>query len=699
MTRVALAFALLVAGPALVAAAAPTVTIGLPPPGARGVYEDTYVDLGTDDSETVERPFAGEAGVRTFDASGRRLVADSWSVVGGSGTAGGWTSLAPGLPSLENRIDVDILFQAWFEPGVDRPFAYTASTGVRAAGGGMLDSEAGRFTLVEYGDRPALCDLRNPLQGRTVSHGETIPEDSFCPTRAPVEATWQARVEHGRLRLDAPYRATTTVTMDGRTTVTEFVGNQTWWYQDGFPFPVEVRVHAPCVAECDGDAGYALSRKLTRYDPGPHAARAPATASADRTPLPVAAVSRWGPADGAGLAWPLSEAVATVVSHPLLPGVRDFLASHDDAVLAYAEYHAADRAADVESWRLVFTDPGGDAWTVTLERAAGTPGFAPVGAHETDVSGRGLPALGVHDLPEAAPALADALAAWTDAYAPSAGVPVSVVWSAGFDDDLVTGPRPFVGAGRLRDRASTLDAPATATAQEHFLALGVDGRRDTLFAGATRAGPLASLPVFEATGPASPPDRAEGVRTASVAVWTGVAVAGAGGLLFLLLLVLEPLRHALGRLVFVPLFSRLERGEVLDNEARRRVLEVAHAEPGVNASELLAKAAVSGGVGGYHLGVLEREGYLTAVETAGFRRYYVTGSMDVAAMRRDAALRAGSSARVHAIVLAEPGIRLTDLARRAGLSIAVTSKTVKALEKAGLVAKERRGREVVLRSA
>jgi DNA-binding transcriptional ArsR family regulator len=87
------------------------------------------------------------------------------------------------------------------------------------------------------------------------------------------------------------------------------------------------------------------------------------------------------------------------------------------------------------------------------------------------------------------------------------------------------------------------------------------------------------------------------------------------------------------------------------------------------------------------------------VETPGFRRYFVSGSMGPREMRRAAFLRDGPCEKVFVAIEARPDITLGDVAREAGLSLPYASRTVTRLVAAGLVERRREGGSVRLRTA
>jgi len=144
-------------------------------------------------------------------------------------------------------------------------------------------------------------------------------------------------------------------------------------------------------------------------------------------------------------------------------------------------------------------------------------------------------------------------------------------------------------------------------------------------------------------------------------------------------------------------YTRLARPELLTQAVRRRVHALVAAEPGIHARGVAQRIGGGNGPAEYHLRVLAREGYLASVLVRGRRHYFVAGKHTPAEMRALAALRHGSAERMYALVRAHPGISVSALAARAGMTAANASKTALRLEAAGLVERVREGRQVQLR--
>jgi predicted transcriptional regulator len=144
------------------------------------------------------------------------------------------------------------------------------------------------------------------------------------------------------------------------------------------------------------------------------------------------------------------------------------------------------------------------------------------------------------------------------------------------------------------------------------------------------------------------------------------------------------------------LYSRLARSDLLARPIRRTLHDIVARHPGIHLTAL-AKATGRGfGTTRYHLRVLERGGVLARVSLPGYHRYFVTGTVPPGDLRSVAELHAGSARRVYEVVRAQPGITLSEVARRVEVSPPAAHKTVERLQRAGLVEKRIDGRQVRL---
>ncbi len=151
---------------------------------------------------------------------------------------------------------------------------------------------------------------------------------------------------------------------------------------------------------------------------------------------------------------------------------------------------------------------------------------------------------------------------------------------------------------------------------------------------------------------------------------------------------------ALSFTVLVPLFTRLRRDKVLDNFTRGQIYGYIQANPGAHYSAIQQVLDIENGVLSYHLRVLLRENYLVARSEGIFKRFYP----------RDYKIPKGRTllTRLQVDILdaaeAKPGTSQREVARELGESKQVISYNVAVLRDAGLLATERRGRDVGLRA-
>ena len=155
---------------------------------------------------------------------------------------------------------------------------------------------------------------------------------------------------------------------------------------------------------------------------------------------------------------------------------------------------------------------------------------------------------------------------------------------------------------------------------------------------------------FQAT-PLPPPARAAAPFFADGVDGVDVVVGAAG--VSLLAAILGALAYFKGW--FAPLFTRLQRTEVLDNDLRRNLYDAISRDPGMHLNALVEHTRAGNGAVVYHLNPLEKQGLVRSVELPGYRRYFVTGSASPRAMRALAELRAGSAQSVYDIVRGSPG--------------------------------------------
>jgi len=168
-------------------------------------------------------------------------------------------------------------------------------------------------------------------------------------------------------------------------------------------------------------------------------------------------------------------------------------------------------------------------------------------------------------------------------------------------------------------------------------------------------------------------------------VFGSVLALGIGGLLGL-----EPLKVALLAL-FLPLFTRIGRSEVLDDYTRGRVYQYLEMNPGDHFNAICRALGLGAGTVTYHLSVLERTGLVASRVDHVFKRFYPRG---VAPPETNGGTLSEVQIRIGHAVRDLPGITQKELARMMGVRASTVSYQIGRLSERGLVRAERRGRHV-----
>jgi DNA-binding MarR family transcriptional regulator len=191
-------------------------------------------------------------------------------------------------------------------------------------------------------------------------------------------------------------------------------------------------------------------------------------------------------------------------------------------------------------------------------------------------------------------------------------------------------------------------------------------------------GPLAAqgealLPTSVAPGVPEFLAKPEVQAAAGAGVVASLAVAAAA----------RPLMMALG-----PLYSRLEKGELLNHPARRELMRLIAADPGINISDLHGTMSMGWGSLLYHLQRLEAQGFVVSHRWGRSRRYFLNQRSVESRAEGIRALKADNARALAELVVSQPGSTQEQLASAMQLSKSVVSKYAKRLEDASLVQRQ-----------
>lgn len=204
-----------------------------------------------------------------------------------------------------------------------------------------------------------------------------------------------------------------------------------------------------------------------------------------------------------------------------------------------------------------------------------------------------------------------------------------------------------------------------------------------------------STPVDQSE-PATPEDPANqgeaqptpSLTGATVGLVVGLGAVGAAAIA----LANRPLREKL-MWGAVGLYTRLSKPDVMNHEERERLYGLIQSAPGTHFHGLQRKLDWNTGTLTYHLRVLERHGFIVSRRDGIYRRFYLQG----AAPRQDTMQGpTGLRADVLEAVQNQHGISQADLTLALGANKQTINYHVKALERAGTIRIERRGRETFL---
>ncbi len=175
--------------------------------------------------------------------------------------------------------------------------------------------------------------------------------------------------------------------------------------------------------------------------------------------------------------------------------------------------------------------------------------------------------------------------------------------------------------------------------------------------------------------------------------------AGAAGLAVLVAVVLSKLEALRGlknggALLLAPLYSRIGRSEILDNETRREIFDLVKTEPGLSMKDVSERIGCGWGTVVYHLERLEDTGFVASRKDQGNRRFFAVGSIGKEERAAVGMLRKRTPKRIAHYLLEEPGSNQSDLCEALGIAASTASKHLGRMEEADLVTREREWRSV-----
>ena len=137
----------------------------------------------------------------------------------------------------------------------------------------------------------------------------------------------------------------------------------------------------------------------------------------------------------------------------------------------------------------------------------------------------------------------------------------------------------------------------------------------------------------------------------------------------------------------LPLYTRLHKDEVLDNETRGMIRGCIISDPGIHYNEIQRRLNLGNGKAAYHLQTLEREGVIRSVSDGRLRRFYPAGMrLSEIPVWLDRLQKL-----IFEVLREHDGLSQREIAAAAGVSTPTISRNVKAMAGLGVLRLERHG--------
>ncbi|MBI2078329.1 MAG: winged helix-turn-helix transcriptional regulator [Euryarchaeota archaeon] len=147
----------------------------------------------------------------------------------------------------------------------------------------------------------------------------------------------------------------------------------------------------------------------------------------------------------------------------------------------------------------------------------------------------------------------------------------------------------------------------------------------------------------------------------------------------------------------LPLFSRIEKDELLENERRARIFELIKQNPGIHLSEIARSLDFAWGTTLHHLRKLRADRLVMFKSMGHHKSFFINGSgLSERQMEALSLVKNGTLANLAHYLEGHPRTTLKELSEALGISPPLAAFHIRKLEKAGFVTKVRDGKSVRL---
>jgi predicted transcriptional regulator len=149
-------------------------------------------------------------------------------------------------------------------------------------------------------------------------------------------------------------------------------------------------------------------------------------------------------------------------------------------------------------------------------------------------------------------------------------------------------------------------------------------------------------------------------------------------------------KYRLSVLLLLPLYTRLHKEAVLDNETRGMIRGCIYSDPGVHYNEILRRLRLRNGVAAHHLLTLEREGFIRSQNDGRLKRFYPADmKLSEAPPRLDRFQRT-----IYDALREHDGMSQREIARTLDVSFSSVNRHINRMASMGVLRLERQGMSV-----
>ncbi len=149
-----------------------------------------------------------------------------------------------------------------------------------------------------------------------------------------------------------------------------------------------------------------------------------------------------------------------------------------------------------------------------------------------------------------------------------------------------------------------------------------------------------------------------------------------------------------GAALLFPMYSRIEKDELFENEVRETLYELIQDNPGIHAHGLSEEADVGWGTTVYHLRRLERNGFVNSERRGRYRRFFPAAGFMARQREVLSVLQNETTNDIARLVLRKPGLNQSAICEELDISPSLANWHLNRLLDAELIERERRGRTV-----